>query len=288
MSKVRFSDHLTTNLLKILPQHLLSDAMRWLTRSEWKPLKNLLIKQVIKRYGVNLEEAVNPDTESYPSFNAFFTRELREDIRPIESSEQAIISPVDGKISQIGNIQDKQLLQAKGHYFNLNELLAGDEILSKQFTDGVFATIYLSPKDYHRIHMPMTGKLKQMQFVPGDLFSVSEATAEIVPGLFARNERVITVFETDNGPMVLILVGAIFVGSMETVWHGEVKAPGKQPSKWVYDEAQQRTLEKGVEMGRFNMGSTVIMLLPKDQAQWLEDNPEGTVVKLGQQIGQFQ
>jgi len=287
MNKPSFSDKLSTNLLKVLPQHLLSNLMHWAARNEWKPFKTLFIKQISTRYGVNMNEAANPDLSSYSSFNAFFTRELKAGVRPINNDANSIVSPVDGQISQIGKIEKDQLLQAKGHNFSLVDLLAGDTKLSAQFENGHFTTVYLSPKDYHRIHMPVTGKLKQMTFVPGDLFSVSEATTQLVPNLFARNERTITVFETENGPMVLILVGAIFVGSMETIWHGEILSNGKKPTTWTYSDDQQITLNKGEEMGRFNMGSTIILLHPKNAIEWIAEAKAGDLVKLGEKIGVF-
>jgi phosphatidylserine decarboxylase len=283
-AKPTLLDHLSTNLLRILPQHLLAAGMHRLARSTTPWLKDLLIRQISRRYGMNMAEAEQPDPASYPSFNAFFTRALKPDARPL--AEGVVISPADGRVSQIGEIDGESLVQAKGHDFELLALLAGDKQKTALFRDGLFATIYLSPKDYHRVHMPFAGTLQSMTFVPGDLFSVSNATTQLVPGLFARNERVVCHFETAIGPMAMILVGAIFVGSMETVWHGEVLGERGQPTKWAYRGDERRQFEAGEEMGRFNMGSTVIVLLPEGAATWETDIGPGDEVALGQAIGQ--
>jgi phosphatidylserine decarboxylase len=282
-AKPTFLDHLSTNLLRILPQHLLAAGMHRLARSRSPWLKDLLIRQISRRFGVNMAEAEQSDLASYPSFNAFFTRALKPDARPL--AEGMVISPADGRVSQIGEIDGETLVQAKGHEFELLALLAGDKQKTALFRDGLFATIYLSPKDYHRVHMPLAGTLQSMTFVPGDLFSVSEATTQLVPGLFARNERVICHFETAFGPMAVILVGAIFVGSMETVWHGEVRGKRGQPTKWAYRGDERRQFQAGEEMGRFNMGSTVIVLLPEGEATWEASIGPGDEAKLGQAIG---
>ena len=209
-----------------------------IARSTRPWLKNLLINWISRHYGVNMAEAEQEDLGAYPSFNAFFTRALKPDARPL--AEGKVVSPADGRVSQIGPIEGEALLQAKGHNFDLLALLGGDKQKTAAFRDGLFATIYLSPKDYHRVHIPFSGALQSMTFVPGDLFSVSEATTQLVPGLFARNERVICHFDTAMGPMAVILVGAIFVGSMDTVWHGEVRGQRGQPRKWVYHGDDRR------------------------------------------------
>lgn len=276
-------DHLSTNLLRILPQHLLAAGMYRLARTTTPWLKDLLIRQVHRRYRVNMSEAEQPDLAAYPSFNAFFTRALRADARPV--AEGMVVSPADGRVSQIGAIQGDTLLQAKGHEFDLLALLAGDKEKAAVFHDGLFATIYLSPRDYHRVHIPLAGTLESMVFVPGRLFSVSEATTQLIPGLFARNERVICQFSTSLGPMAVILVGAIFVGSMETVWHGEVHGQHGQPTKWAYQGEQRRHFPAGAEIGRFNMGSTVIVLLPRAAAEWSPEIGPTTQVRVGQAIG---
>jgi phosphatidylserine decarboxylase len=280
-----FKDKFFTAALKILPQHLLAAGMYRITRSTWRPFKNMLIREVISRYAVDMFEAKNPRPASYESFNAFFTRELKADARLIAHQPEAIASPCDGKVSQAGYIQNSKLLQAKGHDFTLEQLLAGDQELVETFDGGAYSTIYLSPRDYHRVHMPLSGKLRGMIFVPGDLFSVSEATTQLIPGLFARNERLICGFDTAAGPMLVILVGAIFVGSMETVWAGEVRGPKDSPSTWLYEKDHQMFLKKGEEMGRFNMGSTVITLFAKDHISWDKVFTPGVRVRMGQRIG---
>ena len=281
----RLRDRLNVLALQALPQHLLARAMYRVTRSKWRPWKNLLIRFVLARYDIDMDEAAEPDPFRYPSFNAFFTRALRADARPIDPDPHGIASPVDGRVSQLGAIRAGRLIQAKGQQYDLTALLAGDRELASRFADGSFATLYLSPRDYHRVHMPLSGRLLRMDFVPGELFSVSEATAQLVPGLFARNERIVTLFETGQGPLALVLVGAIFVASMETVWAGEVRGTGSTPSHWSYREPDAPHLEKGAEMGRFNMGSTVILLLPKGVASWLGTLGPGSPVKIGKRLG---
>ena len=225
-------------------------------------ITQLIIRWFIGRYGVNMQEAAATDIASYATFNDFFTRALRVDARPMAATP--FICPVDGAISQFGKIVSDQIFQAKGHHYSTAALLGGDHALADRFKDGIFATIYLSPKDYHRIHMPCDGRLKRMVYVPGALFSVNPATAAGIPGLFARNERVVCEFESDFGPWVLVLVGATIVGSMATVWHGVVNPPRSRAiSTWQYEDQDIR-LGKGEEMGRFLLGSTVVMLFPKD------------------------
>nr|WP_277624053.1 archaetidylserine decarboxylase [Undibacterium sp. TS12] len=221
-----------------------------------------LIRWFVGRYQVNMNEALNPDISSYASFNEFFTRPLRADARPLANTD--LISPVDGAISQFGAIEKDQIFQAKGHQYSSTALVGGDAVLASRFQDGSFATLYLSPRDYHRIHMPCDGRLTRMIYVPGALFSVNPTTARGVPGLFARNERVVCVFESAFGPFVLTLVGATIVGSMATSWHGVVNPPrSNEVREWNY-ENQQINLKKGEEMGKFLLGSTVVMLFPKN------------------------
>ncbi len=282
-----FRDRLFTGLLRILPQHALSALMYRATRVTWKPFKNLLIREVASRYGVDLFEAENPRPESYACFNDFFTRALKPDARPVAADPDAVASPADGKISQAGYAGDGRLLQAKGRDYSLLQLLAGREDLARAFDGGGYVTIYLSPRDYHRVHMPVTGRLREMIFVPGTLFSVSEATTRLVPDLFARNERVICLFDTAAGPMAVILVGAIFVGSMETVWAGEVRGPAGEPTSWIYTGNRPVVLKKGEEMGRFNMGSTVITLFARDRVTWDPALVPGVRVRMGQRIGRI-
>ncbi len=249
-------------------------------------IKNFLIKTVIKLYKVDMAIAVEQNPENYAHFNDFFVRTLKAEARPVSSETHSIVSPVDGAVSQIGSIDDMQLFQAKGKAYSLSSLLANDQTLVAKFTDGYFATLYLSPRDYHRIHMPLDGTLKKMIYVPGDLFAVNQRTVHNVSELFARNERTIVYFETESGPMVMILVGAIFVGSMETVWHEEMITPpyGKEIKTWDYES--DLLLKIGEEMGRFNMGSTVILLFGKDQINWVDELQRDSTLQMGQLIGQ--
>jgi phosphatidylserine decarboxylase len=242
-----------------------------------------VIRWFAKKYGVNMEEALNPDLASYPSFNEFFTRALREGARPLADAD--FICPVDGAISQFGAIEHDQIFQAKGHRYTTTALVGGDTTLAAQFDHGSFATLYLSPRDYHRIHMPCDGKLLRMIYVPGALFSVNPTTARGVPGLFARNERVVCVFEGPYGPFVLVLVGATIVGSMATVWHGVVNPPRSGTVReWQYRD-KEIVLKKGAEMGRFLLGSTVVLLFPKGEiefnSQWLAERS----IRMGEAMG---
>jgi len=276
---------LTTLPQYILPHHWLSGLMSKLTHCRVHWFKNAFIKLIIKLYGVNLSEAKSQNLDDYASFNDFFTRELKAGVRPVALEKDAVVSPADGAVSQAGAITDDKIFQAKGMTFSAVDLLGGDTERAAAFKDGVFSTIYLSPKDYHRLHMPLDGKLTEMVHIPGRLFSVNAATAESVPGLFARNERVACLFDTEAGPMALVLVGAIFVSSVETVWQGVVTPP-TAPSvrSWHYDD-QNILLKKGEEMGRFNMGSTIIILFGKNKVAWEKDLHAGKTVKLGEKIG---
>ncbi len=282
-AKPSLLDHLSTNLLRVLPQHLLAAGMYGLMRAETPWLKDLLIRRISRHYAIDVSEAAEPDALAYPSFNAFFTRALQPDARPIAAD--AIVSPADGTVSQIGALDGERLLQAKGRDFSVTALLAGDRAAADRYRDGLFATVYLSPRDYHRVHLPYAATLRAMVFVPGRLFSVSDATTQLVPDLFARNERVICHFDTALGPMAVILVGAIFVGSMETVWHGEVRGQRGQPTKWVYRGEQRRQFATAAEIGRFNMGSTVIVLLPGGVASWSSALRPGSSVRMGEALG---
>lgn len=281
-----FKESLTTLPQYILPHHPLSRLMRQLTHSKNKAWKNLFIKQIANHYGVDMNEAIDSDINAYPSFNHFFTRELKAGVRTIADDRGNIASPADGAISQAGDITEGNIIQAKGKSYTATELLGGDEQRAAPFKKGKFTTIYLSPKDYHRLHMPLDGTLKEMIHVPGRLFSVNAATANSVPRLFARNERVVAIFETEIGPMALVLVGAIFVASIETIWHGEVTPPtAKAVQSWQYaDNAPQ--LKRGEEMGRFNMGSTIIVLYGSDVMNWGDRLVPGKKVQLGEKIGQ--
>jgi phosphatidylserine decarboxylase len=275
--------------LAVLPQYLMPKQALTMLAGKFANAKagrltTSVIRWFIKRYAVNMTEAANPDVESYASFNEFFTRPLRAGTRPLAHAD--LICPVDGAISQFGPIQEDQVFQAKGHSYSTTALVGGDRELAAQFQHGGFATLYLSPKDYHRIHMPCDGRLTRMIYVPGALFSVNPVTARGVPNLFARNERVVCVFDSPHGPFILTLVGATIVGSMATVWHGMVNPPrSRQVREWRYDQ-QNVVLKKGDEMGRFLLGSTVVMLFQKDclkfNPEWMPARP----VRMGEAMGQ--
>lgn len=269
----------------LLPQHALSRIAGWIAETEISWIKQPFIHWFIKRYDVDMSIAEETNPEVYPSFNAFFTRPLADGQRPINDENNAIVCPADGCISQLGSINNGQIFQAKGHEYSLLELVGGDTDIAKKFIGGSFATVYLSPKDYHRVHMPLAGTLETMIHVPGDLFSVNDTTAENVPRLFARNERVVASFNTDNGPMVVILVGAMIVASIETVWAGLVTPIKKQCHTTQYQKTSDITLEKGAEMGRFKLGSTAIVLFGKEAAQWNESLDAGTPVTMGEKMG---
>lgn len=282
---MNFKQALTTLPQYALPHHALSRMMSLLTHCENKAWKNLFIEQVIRHYGVNMEEALEQDISAYKSFNHFFTRELKPGLRPICNDPNSIACPADGAVSQAGTITDGNIFQAKGKSFTAKDLLGGSSKRAQPFNNGTFTTIYLSPKDYHRLHMPLDGTLREMVQIPGRLFSVNTATTESVPGLFARNERVAAIFDTEAGPMALVLVGAIFVSSIETVWHGVVTPPTTSSIyNWHYQK-DAPTLKKGEEMGRFNMGSTIIVLFGNGKAQWDKEFKADKIVKLGERIG---
>jgi len=270
----------------VLPHHLLSAAMERLTRSRARWLKDPLIRWFARRYRIDWEEARFRSPGAYPDFNQFFTRELRPGARPVDGAPESVVSPVDAVVSQAGTADGDWLFQAKGHTFDLARLLGGSAVRAAPFRGGSFATLYLSPRDYHRIHMPVTGTLEEMVCVPGRLFSVNPATTRVVPELFARNERVVAFFETEAGPLALVLVGAVFVGSIETVWHGPVTPPRRREvRRWEYP-AGEIQLAKGQEVGRFNMGSTVIVVFGKDRARWLPDLAPGRRVRMGERMGE--
>ena len=254
------SDRFKVWLQYLLPKHAITAFGSHVASARAGSITTGIIRWFIGKYGVNMAEAANPDITSYPSFNAFFTRALKPGARPLAQAD--LVCPVDGAISQFGRIERDQIFQAKGHTYSTTALVGGDVALGALFEDGHFANIYLSPKDYHRIHMPCDGRLTRMVYVPGELFSVNPVTAQGVPGLFARNERVVCVFDSDRGPFVLVLVGAAIVGSMATVWQGVICPPRGPVREWRYAD-QQIALKQGDEMGRFLLGSTVVMLFPK-------------------------
>jgi len=247
-----------------------------------------MINNIIKFYKVNMNDAREQDINVYSNFNDFFTRELKKGVRPITHLAKGIASPADGVVSQAGLISKGDIFQAKGKTFTVTDLLGGDSQRAEIFNEGLFGTIYLSPKDYHRLHMPIDGTLKEMIHIPGRLFSVNAVTANAVPRLFARNERVVCIFDTEVGEMALILVGAIFVSSIETVWHGIVTPPTISSVRcWKYDGNDAPQLKKGQEMGRFNMGSTIIVLFSKNKAHWEDEFIAGKSVNLGELIGKI-
>ncbi len=272
----------------LLPHHLLSRMVGRVARCRIPLVKNLLIDGFRRLYRIDLSSALETNPHGYPDFNSFFTRALRPDARPLAIAPDALISPVDGRISQVGGIDEDRLLQAKGIHYSLERLLGGAQ-WAGEFRGGNFATIYLSPRDYHRIHMPLSGRLVEMVHVPGRLFSVSPATTRVVPGLFARNERLVCLFDTPAGHMALVLVGAIFVASIETAWAGVVTPPaGREVRSWDYrNDPQAPQLERGEEMGRFNMGSTVIMLFGRGAVEWGSVCHQDAPVRMGQQLAVY-
>lgn len=286
--KPSVGERLFVALQHLIPQRWLSERMYRLARVRWRPLKALVIRSFARLYRIDMGLALEPRLSAYPHFNAFFTRALKPEARPLDSHPRAVLCPVDGAISQIGPIDDGKLIQAKGHDYSVRELLGIEPDETHPFDGGQFATIYLSPNDYHRIHMPLSGDLTQMLHVPGQLFSVNGTTARLVPGLFARNERVVCRFDTEAGTMGLVLVGAIFVGGIETVWAGEITPPhsGVDIQRWDYpDDCQHIRLAAGDEMGRFNLGSTVILLFPPNRVHWEPGLVSGQKVQLGQRLG---
>lgn len=270
----------------LVPQHLLSRlvaALAELRSPQW--LKNWLIRAFASHFKVDMSEAENPDLSSYANFNAFFTRALKEGARPL--AEAAIVCPADGAISQIGGIKEHSLLQAKGRNYSTWALLGGDEQRAEQFRNGSFATIYLSPRDYHRVHMPLAGQLTATRYIPGKLFSVNAATAEGVERLFARNERLVCYFDTEVGPMAMVLVGAMIVAGIETVWSGQVAPPPRQIEHRDYSaQPAPITLAQGEEMGRFKLGSTVILLFPEGAVDWAEHYRAGSPTRLGEALAE--
>jgi phosphatidylserine decarboxylase len=266
----------------LLPQHALSRLVRAATRVRIAWFKNWTIRGFLKLYSVDMSEASQSDPFAYRSFNEFFTRALKDGVRPIASGADAIASPADGRISEAGAIDHDQLLQAKGRRYSLTELLAAQPWASR-FEGGSFATIYLAPFNYHRVHMPLRGTLRETVYVPGRLFSVNTATARLVPGLFARNERVLTLFDSGKGSFALVLVGALNVGSMATVWAGDITPAARRVITRI--PGPPATIEKGAELGRFNMGSTVILLFEPNRARWHPQVHAGGVVRLGQSLG---
>jgi len=275
----------------VLPKHLLSRLTGKFAAAECGWLTHAAIKMFVRKYDVNLSEAELDNPKDFASFNDFFTRSLKEDARPLTAGKKQLAQPVDGTVSQLGKIDDDEIIQAKNHKYTVKALLGGDEELATRYHDGEFATIYLAPRDYHRIHMPLDGVLKKMIYVPGDLFSVNPLTAENVPGLFARNERVVAIFDSKEvGEFALVLVGATIVASIETVWAGTVTPPtGPKVHTWSYPAEGPGAvkLAKGEEMGRFKLGSTVVLVFPEGKVSFAEDLNPGSVTRMGEVLGKL-
>ncbi len=277
-------DPLFIVLQHLLPQHVLSRLTGWLADTEIEWLKNVLIKLFASHFKVNMSEAAQPELEAYNSFNTFFTRALQAGARPIDDDVSLITCPADGAISQLGKIENGRVFQAKGRSYSAAELLA-DADRATVFENGQFATIYLSPRDCHRVHMPIAGELSAQTYVPGNLYSVNQATAERVDRLFARNERLVCYFDTELGPMAMVLVGAMIVAGIETVWSGQVAPPGKDPKTIDFKHAPAGVkLAKGEEMGRFKLGSTVILLFPENSIAWKDNYAANTPTRLGEAL----
>ncbi|WP_424765339.1 archaetidylserine decarboxylase [Necropsobacter rosorum] len=270
----------------VMPQLYLTRLAGWFAKQQWGAVTHWVIKLFAKKYGVNMAEAAKTEFSDYASFNAFFIRPLADDARKIEQNPTALCLPADGRISQLGHIDDNLLLQAKGHYFRLEDLLAGDQTLVEAFKNGEFVTTYLSPRDYHRVHMPCDATLRKMIYVPGDLFSVNPFLAEHVPNLFARNERVICLFDTPFGAMVQILVGATITASISTSWAGVINPPrAKAVKTWTYEGESAITFTKGQEMGAFQLGSTVINLFQSDRIVLADNLSVDVPVRVGEVLG---
>ena len=272
-------------LQRLYPKHLLSWMMLRATRIRFAPWKNWQIRWFVRRYGVDLSVVADPASASYPHFNAFFTRELRPDARPLEGGPRTVVSPADGTLAAVGSIDGRSVFQAKGRSYTLEALFGGDERAAAVFDGGRFATIYLAPRDYHRVHMPLAGRLRSSVYIPGELFSVNPTTVAAIDGIFARNERVVSFFDTDLGPMAITLVGAVFVGCIEQVWRGVVTPPRRRRVETERYDDKEIVLDRGREMGRFNMGSTVILMLADPAAAWEAWMVPGSPVQIGRRIG---
>jgi len=269
-----------------MPQHLISRVVGRLANTQITLIRNTFVRWFIRRYGVDMSQAAEPNYRRYATFNDFFTRALKDGARPLSEETGAVLCPADGAINEIGRIDAGRLLQAKGKSYSLQTLLGGDEEDSQLFAGGHFATVYLSPKDYHRVHMPLTGRLSKMVYVPGQLFSVNDLTAQHVPDLFARNERLVCLFDTDAGPMAVILVGAVIVAGIETVWAGQIAPPPKTAQATDYrSPLAPVTLAKGAEMGRFKLGSTAIVLFGPNVVQWEQHLGHCSAVTMGEKLG---
>ena len=272
---------------RFYPKHLLSWMMLRATRIRFAPWKNWQIRWFIRRYGVDLSVVADTTPTSYPHFNAFFTRALITGARPLETGPRGIVSPADGTVAAAGSMKGRNVIQAKDRSYTLEALFGGDEHAAATFDGGRFATIYLAPRDYHRVHMPLTGRLRSTVYVPGELFSVNPTTVDAIDCLFARNERVVSFFDTDLGPLAITLVGAVFVGCIEQVWSGVVTPPRRKTALVERYDHADIVLEQGCEMGRFNMGSTVILMLANPAVEWVSWLEPGSPVQMGRRIGEI-
>ena len=279
---------LFVSLQYLLPHHRITALTHWLTRIEWSPFKDFIIRRFVQAFQVDMSSAVEQNPTAYPSFNQFFTRALTPSARPITDKNGALACPVDGTVSEVGTIEADRLYQAKGHDFSLTALLGNRDQCAAQFSNGLFATLYLAPSDYHRIHIPCDARLRETLYIPGRLFSVNAATVARVPGLFARNERLVAIFDTDHGPMAMVMVGAMNVGSVETVWSGVEMPPSRRWQRYRKFAGQTPPeYVRGDEIARFNMGSTVILLFPENTLQWDTFLSAGASVRMGQSIGKL-
>ena len=283
-------EKLFSGVQRLLPHHLISRVCHYFAECKIGWFKNFLIQAFINQYNVDLSDAQENQIESYESFNEFFTRPLKEGTRSLPQDSKTIISPADGFISQIGKINNGRIFQAKGHDYSLIELLGDDACLGQEFMEGKFSTIYLSPSDYHRVHIPITGKLRRMIHIPGRLFSVNQGTVDNISNLFARNERVVSIFDTEHGPMAVIMIGAMIVASIETVWAGLVTPYRRKVKTFDYTTEQHKNIviQHAEEMGRFKLGSTAIVLFGKDKINWLSHWEAGLSIKMGDVLGHIQ
>lgn len=272
-------------LQRLLPQHALSRLVARAAESKMPWLKNRLIERAIAAFDINIDEAASSDLDDYENFNSFFTRALKEGARPIDQDSDALISPADGAVSQAGPITQQRIIQAKGSDYSASRLL-GDSEEAKRYTDGAFTTIYLSPKDYHRVHMPIAGTLISTRYIPGDLFSVNDKTAQALPGLFARNERLVCQFDSELGQFALVFVGAMLVAGIETVWGG-FETPGRGAVRNADFSGRDLRFDKGEEIGRFKFGSTVILMFQKDKIDWQDSFIPQAAVQMGEKIAKY-
>ena len=284
--KTAFTNYLKALPFYFIPHHALSGLIFILARIEWSPFKRLALNVYLSLHKVNMDEAIQTDPYAYKNLNAFFTRALKADARPMAEGERTLLCPVDGAVSQAQAIKQGRVFQAKGRDYSLLELVGGVDKLAQPFINGRSTTLYLSPRDYHRIHMPIAGKLTDMIYVPGRLFSVAPHTVSVIPRLFARNERLVCAFETEFGPMIMVLVGAVNVSAIDTVWAGTVTPPSKHSIVHTEYQKGEVSLDKGAEMGRFNLGSTVIMLLPEN-IELDESIVAEKTVRLGQALASY-